>query len=202
MWKSLDSEPEEPISLYLRSGLCFSCQRESNEKRRTQRKRKPDKETEATVAEKKFKINGETLNLHPDAIIINGPIHGIKRHGPNYEYTEIVKDMQKVAVDIGVDSQQLGISCLHEMTQPFDVDSVYNKLYHDYAKGIFLLSQWKESYDAAAAARKEGVLLDDIVSAAAEAAGVEVVEQHSEINPLHSSFEEISEDAKISHVPI
>jgi hypothetical protein len=34
-----DSDPAEPPSLYLRSGLCFSCQRNLNEKRRTQRKR-------------------------------------------------------------------------------------------------------------------------------------------------------------------
>uniref|UniRef100_A0A7S2PJZ5 Uncharacterized protein n=1 Tax=Leptocylindrus danicus TaxID=163516 RepID=A0A7S2PJZ5_9STRA len=37
-----DSEPTEPTSLYLRSGLCFTCQRNVNEKRRTQRKRKSD----------------------------------------------------------------------------------------------------------------------------------------------------------------
>jgi len=35
-----DSVPQEPASLYLRSGLCFTCQRALNEKRRTQRKRK------------------------------------------------------------------------------------------------------------------------------------------------------------------
>jgi len=35
-----DSVPEETASLYLRSGLCFTCQRSLNEKRRTQRKRK------------------------------------------------------------------------------------------------------------------------------------------------------------------
>ena len=34
-----DSDPAEPPSLYLRSGLCFTCQRNLNEKRRTQRKR-------------------------------------------------------------------------------------------------------------------------------------------------------------------
>ncbi|VEU45197.1 unnamed protein product [Pseudo-nitzschia multistriata] len=38
-----DSEPEEPPSLYLRSGLCFTCQRNLNEKRRTQRKRPSDR---------------------------------------------------------------------------------------------------------------------------------------------------------------
>ena len=37
-----DSVPSEQASLYLRSGLCFTCQRAHNEKRRTQRKRKSD----------------------------------------------------------------------------------------------------------------------------------------------------------------
>lgn len=45
-----DSNPEEPLSLYLRSGLCFTCQRQLNEKRRTQRKRKSDDHSSATAA--------------------------------------------------------------------------------------------------------------------------------------------------------
>jgi hypothetical protein len=55
-----DSEPHEPQSLYLRSGLCFICQRNLNEKRRTQRK-KPDENqdgmhpTEASRGSKKGK---------------------------------------------------------------------------------------------------------------------------------------------------
>ena len=42
-----DSEPEEAPSLYLRSGLCFICQRNLNEKRRTQRKRPSDRANQA-----------------------------------------------------------------------------------------------------------------------------------------------------------
>lgn len=42
-----DSEPEEAPSLYLRSGLCFTCQRNLNEKRRTQRKRPSDRANQA-----------------------------------------------------------------------------------------------------------------------------------------------------------
>ena len=37
-----DSEPDQPPSLYIRTGLCYCCQRNLNEKRRTQRKRKSD----------------------------------------------------------------------------------------------------------------------------------------------------------------
>lgn len=44
-----DSEPQEPASLYLRSGLCFTCQRNLNEKRRTQRK-KPHEKAAAKAA--------------------------------------------------------------------------------------------------------------------------------------------------------
>jgi hypothetical protein len=45
-----DSDPAEPPSLYLRSGLCFSCQRNLNEKRRTQRKRTSTGSASATTA--------------------------------------------------------------------------------------------------------------------------------------------------------
>eukprot|EP00531_Pseudo-nitzschia_arenysensis_P018193 CAMPEP_0116154634 /NCGR_PEP_ID=MMETSP0329-20121206/21885_1 /TAXON_ID=697910 /ORGANISM="Pseudo-nitzschia arenysensis, Strain B593" /LENGTH=583 /DNA_ID=CAMNT_0003651627 /DNA_START=96 /DNA_END=1847 /DNA_ORIENTATION=- len=42
-----DSEPDQPPSLYLRSGLCFVCQRNLNEKRRTQRKRPSERANQA-----------------------------------------------------------------------------------------------------------------------------------------------------------
>eukprot|EP00533_Pseudo-nitzschia_delicatissima_P001168 CAMPEP_0116090470 /NCGR_PEP_ID=MMETSP0327-20121206/6993_1 /TAXON_ID=44447 /ORGANISM="Pseudo-nitzschia delicatissima, Strain B596" /LENGTH=537 /DNA_ID=CAMNT_0003581765 /DNA_START=57 /DNA_END=1670 /DNA_ORIENTATION=+ len=42
-----DSEPDQPPSLYLRSGLCFICQRNLNEKRRTQRKRPSERANQA-----------------------------------------------------------------------------------------------------------------------------------------------------------
>jgi len=45
-----DSEPDQPPSLYLRSGLCFICQRNLNEKRRTQRKRPSDRANNQVAA--------------------------------------------------------------------------------------------------------------------------------------------------------
>lgn len=45
-----DSEPDQPPSLYLRSGLCFICQRNLNEKRRTQRKRPSDRANHQAAA--------------------------------------------------------------------------------------------------------------------------------------------------------
>jgi len=45
-----DSEPDQPPSLYLRSGLCFTCQRNLNEKRRTQRKRPSERANHQAAA--------------------------------------------------------------------------------------------------------------------------------------------------------
>ena len=95
-----DSNPEEPSSLYLRSGLCFTCQRILNEKRRTQRKKKSSTNpptpahsgpqpiggmghsgldpTSYSQPQKRFRLNGEILDLNPDAIIINGPLNDTK----------------------------------------------------------------------------------------------------------------------------
>jgi len=107
-----DSEPDETSPLYLRSGLCFTCQRNLNEKRRTQRKRKGEEDEDddrrvsvSTSAKKKsqgdnaefkrFKINDSILDLNPDAIIINGPLEGTKRfQEPGYEYADIAVDIQ------------------------------------------------------------------------------------------------------------
>lgn len=82
-----DSEPTEPSSLYLRAGLCFICQRNLNEKRRTQRKR-PNSDAHKNSSgggggggvlyssgsgNKKVKLNGDVIELMSDAIVLNGP---------------------------------------------------------------------------------------------------------------------------------
>jgi hypothetical protein len=56
-----DSEPNEPASLYLRSGLCFKCQRNLNEKRRTQRKKPADRAANAAAkaASKQVQLTAE-----------------------------------------------------------------------------------------------------------------------------------------------
>jgi len=137
-----DSDPNEPASLYMRSGLCFTCQRLLNEKRRTQRKRKSDLNqpvgvvipavmaggtvgafnispavaTTAVAANgtyhlqptlKRFKVNGECVDLPPDAIIINGPIEGTKRHGNGYTFNEIGVDLQNLMHGTTNDIHQL-----------------------------------------------------------------------------------------------
>lgn len=91
-----DSEPMETASLYLRSGLCFICQRNLNEKRRTQRKRKSDiAPLTFSDTSKKVKVNGgDVIELTPDAIVINGPFQGVKRHSEGHIQQDIVIDLQ------------------------------------------------------------------------------------------------------------
>jgi len=78
-----DSSPEEPASLYLRSGLCFTCQRSLNEKRRTQRKRKTNPHDEA----------GSLKNVSARAVIIDAPPQNCKFHGADYGIYEIAVDV-------------------------------------------------------------------------------------------------------------
>lgn len=220
-----DSDPEQPTSLYLRSGLCFTCQRLLNEKRRTQRKRKSDAvdngEAQYTrvhqhpidtngaataelqhlpsitdsynvTCEKRFTLNGEILELNPDAIIINGPLDDTKHHGPGYEYTEIGADLQKITQEVSNDTMQLAntISSLNEIPHSNSAENeqilaMYEKTFVSISKGIFLLNQWKISWDKAVANHHDEhhdmsddvVNADVVASAAAVAAAQSVVSE-------------------------
>ncbi len=207
----LDSHPEEPVSLYLRSGLCFTCQRLLNEKRRTQRKRKSDTNRTPNAAaaaahadgnyangspQKRFRISGEILDLNPDAIIVNGPIEGTKHHGPGYEYTEIMPDIQKIATEATQETEHLAAAVLSltSQNQPLltnsqehaNIEAMYNKTFLSVSKAIFLLSQWKSSFDATIAAASvaekateetlDGTSIADVVASAAAVAAAQSVE--------------------------
>jgi hypothetical protein len=107
-----DSEPTETASLYMRSGLCFMCQRNLNEKRRTQRKRKSDIGGTAGAdganggsAVKRVKLNGEIIELTPDALIINGPMGGGEHDKAGH--AEIGVDLVSMIRDASTDVQQL-----------------------------------------------------------------------------------------------
>lgn len=96
-----DSDPTEPASLYLRSGLCFICQRNLNEKRRTQRKRGSDAGGTSLIyavgpGQKKFKLNGGVIELNSDAIILNAPADGsgAKSHADGFGFHEIGMELQ------------------------------------------------------------------------------------------------------------
>jgi hypothetical protein len=110
-----DSDPFEPDPLYLRSGLCFQCQRNLNEQRRTERKRpsKADREAHPSLiyaigpSNKRFKIDGGTTVLKDDAIIINGAVEGTKRCGEGYGFQEIGSDLLALAHEAAQDTARL-----------------------------------------------------------------------------------------------
>lgn len=184
-----DSDPDEPISLYLRSGLCFTCQRHLNEKRRTQRKRKG--ETMDDEVQKRFRLNDQILDLDPDAIIINGQPDGTKHHGPGYGYPEILLDLQKIAQNCnhGIGHLSSAISTyaippLQNSPEHIEIEEAYHKAFQSFTKGLFLLSQWKSSFDTVMAAKSSGEVLEgtsiaDVVASAAAVAAAQAYDSTS-----------------------
>lgn len=196
-----------------------------NEKRRTQRKRKSDMNPSHAHgvdgsalhlgpsggvdhypmdSVKRFRLGGEILDLNPDAIIINGPLDDTKSHGHGYEFPEIGQDLQKITHDVFENTSEL-TNTVNSLTEiPCDVNSqehahilgLYEKAFVSISKGIFLLNQWKASWDtviANAAAEKaaehalEGSSIsvpnaDVIASAAAVAAAQSVSNDQSSSN--------------------
>lgn len=108
---------------------------------------------------KRFRLGGEILDLNPDAIIINGPLDDTKHHGHGYEFPEIGQDLQKITHEVFQDTSQLA-NTVNSLTEiPSNVASqdhahilaIYEKTFVSISKGIFLLSQWKASWDATVA---------------------------------------------------
>lgn len=169
-----DSEPDEPASLYLRGGLCFSCQRTLNEKRRTQRKRKSDVVLEARHAgamhrgiggigigpvlpqqQQQYRLNGSVLDLNPDAVIINGPIEGTRTRGPDYQYPRIGQDLLHLVSEIQRGShallstayrnQSMGAASANaSVTQ---INGLFQNTFRDMSRATYLITQWKASWD-------------------------------------------------------
>jgi hypothetical protein len=208
-----DSDPSEPQSLYLRSGLCFTCQRNLNEKRRTQRKKPHEKETAAADAKvraiganhasvgmlmppmyhhhpptiaaampptasvtpyhqvlmavtsenKRIKLahTNEPLTLAPDAIILNGPPDPScksARHG--HGFAEIGTDLAEISKHSLENTQALvhavSSNDVLSSNQPpptsEDIARLYDGAFSGLCKSLYLLTQWKESWDGAMAA--------------------------------------------------
>ncbi|KAL7466171.1 hypothetical protein ACHAXS_006460 [Conticribra weissflogii] len=166
-----DSDPDEPHSLYLRGGLCFSCQRNLNEKRRTNKKRKKsdcsdraedlgeipvskdgclsgqlhsDVASYPPVALNRVRANGEFIDLDSDAIIINGPVDGTRKRGPGYQHVEIRNDILSYVQEISDEAKSL---MEYRMLSPGVVQQLYEKTFLSLSKATFLLTQWKASYD-------------------------------------------------------
>ena len=117
-----DSDPDQPDPLYLRTGLCFSCQRNLNEKRRTERKRPncrinmlPDGNGERPSliyaigpTSKKFKYkDGNIVEVMADAVIVNGAVEGTRHYGEGYGFQEIGMDLLNVAREGFTDTDRL-----------------------------------------------------------------------------------------------
>ncbi|CAB9509856.1 expressed unknown protein [Seminavis robusta] len=259
-----DSDPNEPASLYMRSGLCFTCQRNLNEKRRTQRKRPSDIPRNGQTLDGGVTVFGSTsipkkFKMSPGAIVIH-PMEGLRPLAEGYGFNEIGIDLQRVVSEIAMDSQRLvdAVSPHHHHHHPHphphehhhdptmppppppdaagiappdiaataaavaasvgaepgtladdlatsaaieattngdkdhehhhhdehevmvptasvDINALYDKAYRTMNKGIYLLCQWKQSWDSAVAAAvaQESVdhgLADAVASAAAVAA--------------------------------
>lgn len=166
-----DSEPNEPMSLYLRGGLCFSCQRNLNEKRRTQRKRKGDDDEQPVDSEIIFnngqgapsiesgssngchyKYNDQILELNSDAIVINGPVIGTRAHGPDYRCHEIGNDLLNTVSELSQETlslmQQHSPSGAPALASPDSINFQYEQAFLSASRATYLLSQWKASYDA------------------------------------------------------
>lgn len=216
-----DSEPNEPTSLYMRSGLCFTCQRNLNEKRRTQRKRSSDGGASSVLyavgpGQKKVKMNGSTMELNSEAIILNGPpMEGTKSVRDGYNFDEIGPDLSAAVQEASEDTNRLiqaissntttagtdmavsveeaanaaveastnmlngGDPTHHHGSSSEDINALYDKAFASLTKSVFLLTQWKQSWDSAiaAAVAQETVgdpaLAEAVASAAAVAAAAD-----------------------------
>ena len=165
-----DSEPNEPPSLYLRGGLCFSCQRTLNEKRRTQRKRKSESvETSPSAAgntsmggmhavqpqQQRYRLNGSLLDLNPDAVIINGPIEGTRTRGPDYQYPRIGQDLLHLVSEIHRGSHALlstayraqSMGTIGTPSGIAQINGLFQSTFRDMSRATYLITQWKASWD-------------------------------------------------------
>jgi len=170
-----DSEPNEPASLYLRGGLCFSCQRTLNEKRRTQRKRKSDTIMEAHHAvanrglgmgiggvggpvapqQQRYRLNGSILDLNPDAVIINGPIEGTRTRGPDYQYPRIGQDLLHLVSEIQRGAHTLlstayrnqSMGTVGSNASITQINGLFQTTFRDMSRATYLITQWKASWD-------------------------------------------------------
>lgn len=167
-----DSEPHEPMSLYLRGGLCFSCQRNLNEKRRTQRKRKGEDEEQQPVEDNplsngqpvpppihepensngshRYKYNDQIVDLNPDAIVINGPVAGTRTQGPDYGCHEIGNDLLRTISELSQETLSLmqHSSGAPLLSSPDSINDQYQQAFLSASRATFLLTQWKASYDS------------------------------------------------------
>lgn len=231
-----DSDPSEPDPLYLRCGLCFQCQRNLNEQRRTEKKRPSKKghdDTEPSIlyalgpSSKKFKLDGSTIRLKNDAIIINGAVEGTRPYGEGYGFREIGSDLMALSQEVAQDTARLvnavtgnsatasaaAVAALGAAAAApssdyaamtavnnalfleqsgggggapppasEDINALYYKAFQSMYKSIFLLSQWKSSWDTTLLAATDTVADPSLNDAVASAAAVVAASMTNTIN--------------------
>lgn len=273
-----DSEPTEPASLYQRSGLCFTCQRHLNEKRRTQRKRPSgnlrlpgggeDETIVLTVGPrgKKFKRVGNAIEFKTDAIILDAAPKRCKSVRDGFGYPEIGTDLQGAVRDATLDADKLVQAVVdHTMTtttasteapsaaatattddpnvgtdfihidEPThaavhagttvgfgtglggttgtvvatsaageDINALYEKAFLSLSKSIYLLTQWKQSWDGAVAAAvaQESVVGDpSLAEAVATAAVVAASGDHTNMASLLIAADQQKPGSEVVEAP-
>ena len=126
-----DSHPNDSETAYLKNGLCFTCQKDSNAKRRTKRKSNQNEQSNGT-----------------SAIVINAPVDGTRSHDADYCCPQISADLQRITSELSQETGSLvQLSSREHAMMPGSVDQQYQRAYLSATRAVFLLTQWKASYD-------------------------------------------------------
>jgi hypothetical protein len=91
--------------------------------------------------------------LHPDAIIINGPVGGTRPHGPDYRYDRIGTDLRCIVNDLSHETKALLENRVESHVawsnpDPDAINQIFKKAIISASRATFLLTQWKQSFDA------------------------------------------------------
>lgn len=154
-----DSDPLQPDPLYLRSGLCYSCQRNLNEDRRGKKRNQgtsishsdsPNILYALGSGTKKLRIGKSTIFLKDDAIIINGKSQSWRTHSDSYTYAEIGRDLVPLTQEALQETTRLvestpSLAEASPSRSSSEIDALYDKAFQSMSKALFLLSEWKSS---------------------------------------------------------
>lgn len=166
--KLFDSNPDDSVSLYLRSGLCFECQRNLNEKRRVDRRKRPSGDNVPLLYsigspnQKKFKLHGssDVVELSRDAIIVNGSMKNVKMAADGHSTSDLASDVQDYLREASFETERLFQVAGNPHTAPVDpladIQGMYEKAFTNLNKAIFLLTQWKSAWDVGTLAASTG----------------------------------------------
>uniref|UniRef100_A0A7S1UW71 Uncharacterized protein n=1 Tax=Grammatophora oceanica TaxID=210454 RepID=A0A7S1UW71_9STRA len=174
-----DSNPDDTQSLYMRSGLCFGCQRNLNEKRRTVRKRKSTGDPNSTSSSNggsktKYRMNGQVVDIPTDSMILRKPAEA--NRPPTDGYAELQEEIQNVARELSTTHMPALFSAASsaavaapgaEAAVPGEeIQRLHYKVFHELTKSLFLLEQWKASWEATSSMMSDPSIADAVAVAA------------------------------------